>query len=474
MAGCTSATGGPAKPSYSGPSASGSSARPSDGGVQPSSSAGAAGEWLTYNGGNSRQGVATDELSTTGGTAGSSASAATGSASGTVTGSSSAPVSVAWRARLDGAVYGQPLLLGGRVLAATENDTVYALDQSDGRVLWRSHLGTPQPSSALPCGDIDPLGITSTMAVDPVTGSLFALAETDGGHHVLFALDPADGAVRWQRSVESPAGTAIDTQQRSALTVAFGRVYVPFGGLFGDCGDYIGSVVGTPTSGVGTQIGYRVPTTRQGGIWAPGGLLTVGNTLYAAVGNGASSTGFDGSDSVIALSPDLSRLDYFAPTTWAQDNAADLDLGSFTPALVGGRILAVGKRGTAYLLAADRLGGVGGQLAQAQVCPAFGTGAVRGDTVYVPCPDGVRALELTGESIRVLWKSAAADGSPTLSGGDVWAVDLRAGTLYRLDASTGAVTAQVALGPVPHFASPTLGVSRAYVGTMNGVTAVTR
>jgi len=453
-AACTSDGGGPATPSYTAPSP-----QPSDTAAQPPAAAGKPGEWLTYNGGIGRQGVATAET-----------------ASGTAPAPSpTGKPSLAWRAPLDGAVYGQPLLLGDHVLAATENDSVYALDQTDGRVLWRAHLGNPQPRSGLRCGNIDPLGITSTMAYDPSTGSLFALAETDGGHHTLYALDPAGGAVRWQRPAEPPEGTPIDTQQRAALTVAFGRVYVPFGALFGDCGDYIGSVVGTPTSGQGSQVAYHVPTTRGGGIWAPGGLLTVGSTLYAATANGASTSGYDGSVSLIALSPELSRLDYFAPTTWPQDNAADLGLGSLTPALIGGRILALGKTGTAYLLAADRLGGIGGQIAQTQVCPAFGAAAVRGSTAYAACRDGVRALEVTGSQIKVLWKSAEpANGSPTLAGGGVWAVDYNAGVLYRFDASTGAVTAQLPLGPVPHFASPTLGIDRAYIGTMSGVTAVTQ
>ncbi|MBR7829916.1 PQQ-binding-like beta-propeller repeat protein [Actinospica sp. MGRD01-02] len=451
-AACASSGEKSADPAYSGP-ASGSS----------SSTAGAAqdgvpGEWITYNGGNGRQGVVTTSPAT--------AAAAT---------SSAAKPAIAWRARLDGAVYGQPLLVGGRILAATENDSVYALDAASGRVLWRTHVGTPQALSALPCGDIDPLGITSTMAYDPATGSLFALAETDGGHHTLYAFDPATGAVRWQHGVEPPSGTPKDNQQRAALTVAFGRVYVPFGGLAGDCGDYIGSVVGTPADGQGTaQVHYSVPTTREGGIWGPGGLLNVGGTLYAAAGNGASMTTFDGSDSVIALSPDLTRTDYFAPSTWAQDNANDQDLGSLSPVSVSGRILALGKHGTAYLLAADRLGGVGGQLTQTQVCPAFGSGAVVGSTVYVACQDGVRALDVTSEGISIVWKSpVAANGSPTVAGTSVWTVRYPAGTLYRLDADTGAVTGQLALGTVPHFASPSLGVGRVYVGTMDGVVAVT-
>lgn len=437
-----------------------SSSAPTQPPTAPSGSAGGPGEWITYNGGNGRQGVGTSELAASSAPAASSAS-------------SSAPPAIAWRARLDGAVYGQPLLVGGRVLAATENDSVYALDASDGQVLWHTRVGDPQPLSGLPCGNIDPLGITSTMAYDPVGGSLFALAETDGGHHTLLALDPSTGAVRWRRSVEPPSGIPADTQQRAALTVAFGRVYVPFGGLDGDCGNYVGSVVGTSTSGQGAQVHYAVPTPLRGAIWAPGGLLTVGGTLYAAAGNGASTTGFDGSDSVIALSPELARLAYFAPATWAQDNADDLDLGSMTPALVGSRILALGKRGEAYLLAADRLGGVGGQIAQARVCPAFGSAAVRGATAYVACSDGIRAVDTTGDRIRVLWASAApANGSPTLSGGDVWAVAWPTGTLYRFAASTGAVTGQVALGTVPHFASATVGKGLLYVGTTSGVTAV--
>ncbi|HEY4990702.1 MAG TPA: hypothetical protein VII33_01300, partial [Nakamurella sp.] len=42
----------------------------------------------------------------------------------------------AWQAPLDGAVYGQPLVIGTTVIAATENDTVYGLAVGDGHVLW--------------------------------------------------------------------------------------------------------------------------------------------------------------------------------------------------------------------------------------------------------------------------------------------------------------------------------------------------
>src|SRR6266702_25074 len=43
------------------------------------------------------------------------------------------PLKVSWRVRLDGAVYGQPLLVGDLAIAATENDSIYGLDQATGK-----------------------------------------------------------------------------------------------------------------------------------------------------------------------------------------------------------------------------------------------------------------------------------------------------------------------------------------------------
>lgn len=437
VAGCATGPGRPPAPlpTTAGPGASAPPAPP-------------AGDWPTYNGDNARSGAA-PALPPVG------------------------RLAPAWRAPLDGAVYGQPLLVGSLVLAATENDSVYGLDAATGRVAWHTPLGRPQPLGALPCGNIDPLGVTSTMAYDPATGSLFALAETEGARHTLTALDPATGTVRWRRRVEPAAGAQAATQQRGALTVAFGRVYVPFGGLYGDCGDYVGTVASVPADGNGPQTSYTVPTTRQGGIWAAGGLVVRDGVLLAAVGNGASTGTYDGSDSVTALTPALRRAAFFAPPTWAADNAADLDLGAMTPAPAGGDVLAVGKSGQAYLLRGDRLGGVGGQSAQARVCPAYGAAAVSGTNVYVPCQDGTRAVSVAGGALTTLWRSSVpAGGSPTLGGSAVWVVDYSAGTLYALSPATGRVTARITIGPCPHFAAASLGAGRAYVGTLGGVVAV--
>jgi outer membrane protein assembly factor BamB len=143
--------------------------------------------------------------------------------------------------------------------------------------------------------------------------------------------------------------------------------------------------------------------------------------------------------------------------------------------LPSGLVLSVGKRGTGYLLNGARLGGVGGQLAQGPVCPAFGGAAVRGTVAYVPCASGgMAAVDTASRRIRVLWRGpAAAAGSPVIGGGAVWVTDWDAGDLYRLDPATGHVRQRIALGsPLPHFASPSVSGPFALIGTMSGLTAV--
>ncbi|HEU5416685.1 MAG TPA: PQQ-binding-like beta-propeller repeat protein [Streptosporangiaceae bacterium] len=400
---------------------------------------------------------------------------------GTVAGLPAAgPLRVAWTRPLGAAVYGQPLVIGGTVIAATESNQVAGLSRATGRVLWRAQVasGRAVPLSDQPCGNISPLGITGTPVYDPATKLVYAVAETTGGRKVLAGIRVADGTVAWRRDIPAPDGQPAYDQQRGALALGSGRIYIPFGGHFGDCGPYRGSVVAAPASGHGPLLSYVVPTSRRAGIWAPGGpVIGPDGTVYVSAGNGAATQPpFDGSDSVIALSPKLRRTSVFAPSRWPQDNAADLDLGSMSPALLpGGQILQVGKSGLGYLLNARNLGGVGGQLADGQVCNAFGGAAVTGSTVYVPCfGTGPTAVSVAGGHIRVLWRGpASASGSPAVGGGAVWVADWDAGRLYELSPATGRVRAQVSVGSaLPHFASPSLSGGLVLLGTMHGVVAV--
>jgi YVTN family beta-propeller protein len=391
-------------------------------------------------------------------------------------------LATAWTANLDGAVWAEPIVVGGDVIVATENDTLYALNPQSGAVVWQDHVGTPVPESALPCGDIFPLGMTGTPAYDPATQSIFVVAEETGPIHVLYDFNAVTGAVLWSRQVDisSPLEHPAAVQQRPALTVADGYVYIGFGGLDGDCSQYVGAVVAVPTDNQGATLDFMVPTTREGAVWATGGpVLGPNGDIFVATGNGAAEGGtWDESDSVLELSPTLQLVSDFAPNRWAYDNAHDLDLGSVAPTLLpDGYIFIAGKSGIGYVLQESSLGGVGGAIYSAPVCQgamSFGGTSFSGDTLYQPCSNGIEAISVASNgTFSILWQTpSGANGPPVLGGGSVFSVDTNNGNLYVLDPTTGAVQAQISVGSVPHFASPALLGDLALVPTRAGVVAI--
>ena len=266
-------------------------------------------------------------------------------------------------------------------------------------------------------------------------------------------------------------------QQRAALALFQNMVYVAYGGLDGDCGNYHGTVVASRTDGSGPLLSYQVPTPREGGIWAPSGpaIDSTGN-IYVAVGNGSTTQGaWDHSDSILRLSAKLSLEDGFAPTQWQQENASDADLGSMGPILLpGGLIFADGKGGQGYLLHANALGGVGGQIRVKDICHAYGGAAALGSQVFVPCVDGVRQVLVgSGASLSLGWQASSnIHGSPIVGGHTVYSLD-PGGTLYALDSTNGNVRAMLSVGTTSRFATPTLSGNAVFVGTFTGVVAAT-
>jgi outer membrane protein assembly factor BamB len=388
-----------------------------------------------------------------------------------------ARLTTVWTTPLDGAVYAEPLVVNGHVLVATENDSLYALDARTGRVQWHLSVGSPVPRSVLPCGDIFPLGITGTPVYDPRTGLVFAVAETVGPAHILVGVDVKTGHLKVRRSVDPPGMDPLVHQQRGALALEGDRVYVPFGGLDGDCGDYHGLLVASRTDGKGALLTYQVPTTREGGIWAtPGPAIDAQGNLYVAVGNGAATQGsWDDSDSVLRLSPTLHLEDGFAPASWQTENANDADLGSMGPVLLAnGLLYANGKTGQGYLLHAHHLGGIGGQIQTIMICAPFGGAAVRGQALFIPCSNGLRQLTIVpGPRLVAGWQaSGSVTGSPVVGGRTVYCLAPGAGVLYAFDAATGRVRTTVTVGGTYEWATPALSGRSIFVGTWSGVVAV--
>jgi len=379
-------------------------------------------------------------------------------------------------AALDGDVYASPIVTGGLVLVATENDTLYAFDAVRGTLRWSRHLAEPVDASTLPCGGIRPVsGITSTPVADVTRGLVYVVAFVRPAQHLLYTVDLA-GNVRSSGRVDPPGDSPLTEQQRGALTLSGGIVYVPYGGLLGDCGQYHGWVVGAPVSG-GATIAYQVPCHRECGLWAPGGpTVDATGDLWVASGNGDSTTSFDYGNAVLRLSPDLKLRDWFAPTDWASLNRSDQDLGSISPVLLeNGLVWISGKGATGYLLRQDHLGHIGGQAAAAAACSSFGGTAYAPPTLYIACSGEVLAVraDASGRSFSVRWKqSYDSPGAPVVADGAVWVVETGTGRLLALNPEDGRRLFSHEGGAAAHFVTPAVSGDRVYAALNRRLVAV--
>jgi polyvinyl alcohol dehydrogenase (cytochrome) len=388
------------------------------------------------------------------------------------------PLGPAWVSpTFDGQLYGEPLVYAGRVFAATENDTVYELAANTGKVIWTTHVGTAVPSGDVTCGDIGPsVGITGTPVIDPSRHEIFVVADELVGSsnisHHLVGLNLYSGNVELNEAVDPPMSTPSALLQRPGLALDDGQVIIGFGGNDGDCGNYHGTIAAVPEAG-GTPSYYLVDSAageRQGAVWMGGAapLVDPRGNIWFATGNGSqSSLPYDYSDSVTELSSSLAREQFFAPSTWEEDNATDADLGSAPPAFVDGYVFQVGKSHVAFLLNPTDLGGIGSEVASMPLCQQDPDGglAVSGDVVFVPCGEGVTAVRVSGTApyMSVLWTTstspsgAAIHGPPVVAGGLVWSLDAY-GTLWGLNPANGehVVEEQTNAGEPDHFPTPSV------------------
>jgi outer membrane protein assembly factor BamB len=397
-------------------------------------------------------------------------------------------VSLHWRSTiLDGDVYAEPLILGTDVIVATENNSLYELSATTGQALWHINLGTPV-NGGLPCGDISPSGITGTPVIDVSGRTIFVVAflQSPQLDHELFAIDLDTGNVKFHLTIDPQGSDPTVQQQRAALALANGYVYVPYGGLDGDCGQYHGWLAATNTNGGGPVLSYQVPTGRAGAIWGGGDGPAVDNSgdLLVATGNSDATSSFDYGDAVLKLSPATSPpirvVDWFAPSNWASLNQNDIDLGSTEPRVLSSNYLfQIGKEGVGYVLNATHLGGIGGELYSAQVCNgggAYGGLAYSSPHLIVPCDNGVVALNVnlgSSPSFSVAWRGPNfLAGPPIIAGNAVWDVDAGNGVTYALNLTTGQTLFQDAIGSTPtHFNSLSAGDGQIFVSASRQVRA---
>ena len=416
--------------------------------------------WTTYHGDNARSGVDSTEPSLN-------------------------PIVAEWSNRLDGrSEYGQPVVAGGRVFVATEGDDVYALDEHSGKVLWSANIGTPlsNVSANAGCGDIDPLGITSTPVIDTATNTLFVAGEvsTGGGlpvHHILAGFNLSTGHRTVTEAADPTGGgdSLQNLQQRSALALANGRVYIAYGGLYGDCGHYHGWVVGLDETNSRPMVEFDVtPNSSGGAIWSGGAGPSVDSSgnVYVVTGN-PNSGSYENppyADSVVKLSPTLQPLAYFHdPLANAR---GDQDLGTGDALLLpNGEVFTAGKTDVGYLLRQSDLGLIH---SIPNLCGSDPDGGSTYDaatnSIYVPCSNGgTQQVDLGTD--KAGWDHGSANGSPILVDGHLWAVRWNSGLVQEMDPASGTVQQQLDGASVPNFATPSTADGLMFIGTSAGVEA---
>jgi outer membrane protein assembly factor BamB len=394
------------------------------------------------------------------------------------------PLRRAWTSSvLDGQLYGEPLVAEGRVIAATENDTVYAMAARTGRILWSRHLAKPVPSTDLPCGDIAPnVGITGTPVIDVKRREVFVDADTlvhgpsaSGGveaSHRLFGLDLFTGKVELNERAMPDAGEDQLAQlQRPGLALDNGRVIIAYGQNTGDCpgpnGPAHGYVVSIPEQG-GPLDYFQIGSGRdRGAVWMGGSSPVVDphGDVYVASADGydlGAGQPYDHSDAVLELSPTMHLKSIFYPADWQKLSADDLDLGTGDPVLVDGFVLQVGKTDTAYLLRQGHLGGKEGEITSHPVCSGDPDGghAVKNSVVYIPCPNGVTAVKVSTKPphLRQLWTdNDGAAGAPIIADGLVWTIGGDS-AVHALNPANGKQVASIPFGgSANHFPTPSVG-----------------
>jgi hypothetical protein len=379
---------------------------------------------------------------------------------------------------ITGNVHAQPLYIEGgpngpMIIVATASNNVYALNATTGAVIWsRTDIG-PAATSGFQCGNENPVGIIGTPVVDLASRSLFFNAMKQGTplKHFIYSLDVDTGATHagWPVDV-SAAVPGFDSpvhEDRGALAVVNGIVYVPYSGYFGDCGDYHGSVVGVHIDNP-SIVGAWATAASKGGIWGHSGVASDGTNMFVITGNTTGTSTWGGGEAIIRLQAGPvftgNSTDFWTPANWLSLDNSDTDLGGCSAILIdvpgatpSHLVLALGKDGNAYLVNRDNLGGIAGPVTSLGV-----DGTLRGQSsatyttaqgtyfVFRAGSSQIKAYKITATSppaIVSAWSvSQSGEGSPwvtTTNGTNnaiVWVVGAEGDNkLHGYDGDTGDV-----------------------------------
>jgi hypothetical protein len=441
---------------------------------------------------------------------------------------------------VDGFVVGQPLYLPGVnmlgqgvhnvVYVATMHDTVYAFDADSANAapLWVTSIFSYSPAGATTVPSTvkknagttgwTELGIISTPVIDPVTNTLYLVAETYENLkvvHRLHALDVTTGLEKFggpttiaaTYSLNGSTTTFADFYEmnRPGLLLANGEVYMAWGSN------------GNNAPSQGWVLSYNATTLQQEGaytaepgkllasIWQKGAGLSADSSgnIYAEAAEGFYAPDTNLSSSVLKLTQSGSTLaltDWFTPYNQQYLSSHDLDLNDAVlilpdqPGLYPHELLAEGKEGTIYVLNRDNMGQFCSTCTTADTqiiqeiqgaAKQSGTPVYWNNTVYftavsspvyayilsdgiLAVPPAVQSIPLVGGGHAIITANGNSNGILWLTGGpSLWALD--ANTLKTLYTSNQAANSRDTLPALAHFATPIVADGKVFIGTQNSL-----
>ena len=378
--------------------------------------------------------------------------------------------------RLDGTVDASAIYLHGVEVKGAPHDVLFmtttygktiAIDADRGAVLWEytpAKLGDWEGSRQI---------TNSTPAADPDRNHIYAAAP-DG---TIQKLAVADGHVLWTTSItQLPAREKI----ASPLREFRGRIIAVTTGYIGDAPPYQGHVVILDAQSgrlvhvwnslCSDQARLLMPSdcpSAQSGIWGRAGAVidaATGN-IFVATGNGPYNGKTDWGDSIIELDADATQmLGNFTPAKNTELDERDLDIGSTSPVLLGGGLVAQGGKDQRIRLLdlRDIAGMTPHQGHERQILSTPSGGRLftapavwRHDgTTWMFAADGggTTAWTLDGGKLVEMWKNGNGGTSPVIAGGLLYVYDPKGG-LRIYEPTKGNQIADLETGP-GHWNSP--------------------
>lgn len=178
-------------------------------------------------------------------------------------------------------LYASPIVVDSRVFMGTNSGVLYALSEVDGSVLWSRDLGHSPHYTCSKLGLIS----TPTVASDPSRSGRSTLY-VGGGDGYLYALDPTDGSVIWRTLMLDPLNSQNGNFNWASPAVANGEIYM---GLSSQCDDPFtpgGVREVDQATGAIVHTWWSMPPQDVGaGVWSSPSVSADGSRVFATTGS---------------------------------------------------------------------------------------------------------------------------------------------------------------------------------------------